>query len=88
MNTASLLWIAAIVAVASALAGVMRPGAPLLFVGLWLMAWLDGYARVGVQTVVMLALAALVVCLQDYAATAKLGLALGMLGVFLFAYFV
>ena len=88
MNTTSLHWVAAIVAVASALTGVMRPGAPLLFAGLWLVAWLDGYTRVSVQTVVMLALAALVVCLEDYAAAVKLGLALGMLGVFLFAYFV
>ena len=85
MNTASLLWVAAIVAVATALAGVMRPEAPLLFVELWLVTWLDGYARVSVQTVVVLALATVVVGLEDCAAAAKLGLALGM---FLFAYFV
>lgn len=56
MNCTSLLWIAAIAAVAAALLGVMRPGAPLLFGGLRLLAMLDDYSRVSVQTVVMLGL--------------------------------
>lgn len=88
MDTTSLLWVTAIVAIVSGLAGVVRPGAPLLFVGLWVVARLDGYSHVSESAIVMLALAALVVCLADYAAAAKLGLTLGMLGVFLFAYFV
>jgi uncharacterized protein YqgC (DUF456 family) len=52
------------------LAGVvlpLLPGTPLLFGGLWLAAWLDGYPLVSVLTVGVLALMA---WLADYAAAA------------------
>lgn len=73
MDTTSLLWIAAVLAVLLGLAGVvlpLLPGTPLLFGGLWLAAWLDGYSRVSVLTVGVLALMALLAWVADYAAAA------------------
>jgi uncharacterized protein YqgC (DUF456 family) len=73
MDTSSLLWVAAVVAVLLGLAGVvlpLLPGAPLLFGGLWLAAWLDGYSRVSMLTVGVLAVMALLSWLADYAAAA------------------
>lgn len=73
MDTSSLLWVAAFVAVVLGLAGVvlpLLPGTPLLFGGLWLAAWIDGYSRVGVLTVAVLALMALLAWVADYAAAA------------------
>ena len=73
MDTTFLLWVAAIVAVVLGLAGVvlpLLPGTPLLFGGLWLAAWLDGYSRVSLLTVGLLALMALLAWLADYAAAA------------------
>jgi uncharacterized protein YqgC (DUF456 family) len=73
MDTTSLLWVAAVVAVVLGLAGVvlpLLPGTPLLFGGLWLAAWLDGYSRVSVLTVAVLAVMAVLSWLADYAAAA------------------
>ena len=45
-----LLWIVAAAMVGVGLAGAVLPvlpGVPLVFGGLWLAAWIDGYARVG-----------------------------------------
>lgn len=73
METTSLLWVAAIVAVLLGLAGVvlpLLPGTPLMFGGLWLAAWLDGYSRVSLFTVGVLALMALLAWVADYAAAA------------------
>lgn len=73
MDTSTLLWAAAVVAVLLGLAGVvlpLLPGTPLLFGGLWLAAWLDGYSRVSVMTVVVLAFMAVLAWLADYAAAA------------------
>lgn len=67
------LWIAALAAVVVGIAGMvlpMLPGTPLLFGGLWLAAWLDGYARVSVTTVVILAVLALLAFAADYVAAA------------------
>lgn len=71
META--LLILAIVAVLAGLAGVilpLLPGTPLIFVGLWLVAWLDGFARVGVTTVVVLGVMAALAFIVDYVASA------------------
>jgi uncharacterized protein len=65
------LWILAGVAVLVGLAGVvlpLLPGTPLLFGGLWLAAWLDGYAKVGVGVVVALGILALLAWAVDYVA--------------------
>ena len=73
MDTSSLLWVAAFVAVVLGLAGVvlpLLPGTPLLFGGLWLAAWLDSYSRVSLLTVAVLALMALLAWVADYAAAA------------------
>lgn len=61
----------ALVAIALGLAGVvlpLLPGMPLLFGGLWLLAWSDGFARVGELTVVALGILALLAWGVDYLA--------------------
>ena len=71
META--LWIGAGIAVVLGLAGVvlpLLPGTPLLFGGLWLAAWLDGFSKVSMTTVVVLGVMALLAWVVDYAAAA------------------
>ena len=46
------------------------PGPPLVFAGLWLIAWLDGYAHVGVGMLWILAILAALSWLVDYVAAA------------------
>lgn len=68
-----LLTIAAVVAILAGLAGVilpLLPGTPLVFAGLWLLAWLDGFVRVGTATLVVLAVLAALALLVDYLASA------------------
>lgn len=68
----TLLLAAAIFAVILGLAGILLPllpGTPLVFAGLWLLAWLDDFSRVSVTTVVVLA-----------ALGAVIGLAGGLVG--------
>jgi uncharacterized protein len=63
------LWIAALLAIVLGLAGIvlpLLPGTPLLFGGLWLVAWLDGYSKVSVTTVVVLGCMALIAWVVDY----------------------
>ena len=67
------LWILAGLAVLTGVAGVvlpLLPGTPLIFVGLWLAAWLDGYAKVGVAVVVVLGVLGLLGLVVDYVASA------------------
>ncbi len=69
----ALLFAGAIVLVVLGLAGIllpMLPGTPLVFAGLWLLAWLDDFSRVSVATVVVLAAMALLAWLVDYIAAA------------------
>lgn len=69
----TLLLSAAIVAVLLGLAGIvlpLLPGVPLIFGGLWLIAWLDDFSRVSVTTVVVLAVMAIISWLVDYIAAA------------------
>lgn len=68
-----LLVSAALVAILLGFAGIvlpLLPGMPLLFGGLWLLAWIDGFSRVGVTTVVVLAVMAVLAWLVDYVAAA------------------
>lgn len=68
-----LLWTAALALIAIGLAGTvlpLLPGVPLVFAGLWLGAWIDGYTRVGVWTLLLLGLLVLLSFAVDFAATA------------------
>lgn len=61
----------ALATVVLGLAGVvlpLLPGTPLIFGGLWLLAWNDGFARVGELTVVALGLLAVLAWGIDYIA--------------------
>jgi uncharacterized protein YqgC (DUF456 family) len=67
------LWILAGAAVLAGLAGVvlpLLPGTPLVFLGLWLAAWLDGYARVSATVVVVLGVLGVLGLVVDYVASA------------------
>lgn len=68
-----ILWpIVALVAIVLGVAGVvlpLLPGVPLLFGGLWLLAWSDGFARVSEITVVVLGVLALLAWGIDYLVT-------------------
>jgi uncharacterized protein YqgC (DUF456 family) len=69
----TVLWITAGVAVLLGLAGIvlpLLPGTPLLFGGLWLAAWLGGFSKVSVTTVVVLGCLALLAWGVDYIAAA------------------
>jgi uncharacterized protein len=67
------LWTLAIVLVAVGVAGAVLPalpGVPLVFLGLWLAAWIDGYQKVSVLTLVVLGLLAILAMLLDFMAGA------------------
>jgi uncharacterized protein YqgC (DUF456 family) len=67
------LWNLAGAALLAGLAGVvlpLLPGTPLVFLGLWLAAWLDGYARVSVAVVVVLGVLGVLGLVVDYVASA------------------
>jgi uncharacterized protein len=67
-----LYWLLAILLVAIGLAGVVLPaipGAPLLFAGLFLAAWVEDFAYVGKWTLVILGLLALLTYGVDFWAT-------------------
>jgi uncharacterized protein len=68
-----LLWLAVAALVAVGLAGAILPalpGVPLVFVGLWLGAWIDGYARVGTGTLIVLGVLTALALLIDFVASA------------------
>jgi uncharacterized protein YqgC (DUF456 family) len=70
---APLLWLLAIALVIVGLAGTILPALPgpvLVFAGLWLAAWADGFARVGWPTLVVLGLLTAATYLVDFAAAA------------------
>ena len=80
-----LLWVAATALVLAGLAGTVLPALPgpiLVFAGLLLAAWADGFARVGWPTIALLGLLTAAAYLVDLAAAA-VGAALGtLLGLF------
>src|SRR5688500_5508551 len=66
-----LLWIAAVALVAIGIAGIILPALPgtvLIFAGLLLGAWADGFARVGWPTLVVIALLGVAAHLVDFVA--------------------
>ena len=67
------LWVAAALLVAAGLAGLLLPalpGAPLLFAGLLLAAWLEGFAHVGAGTLALLGAMAALTYVVDFGAGA------------------
>jgi uncharacterized protein YqgC (DUF456 family) len=69
----ALLWILAVVLILAGLAGIVIPALPgtvLIFAGLLLAAWADGFMRVGTATLVMLGLLAAASYGIDFAAAA------------------
>jgi len=68
-----LWWVLAILLVVAGLAGIVLPGLPgtiLIFAGLWLAAWADGFQHVGAVTVVVLGVLAAATYLIDVVAMA------------------
>lgn len=68
-----LLWLAVLALVLVGLAGAVLPalpGLPLVFIGLWLGAWIDGYARVGTTTLIILGVLVAVGIAVDFVASA------------------
>lgn len=66
------LWIAGIVLVLAGLAGTVLPalpGVPLVFVGLLLAAWADGFTKVGIPTLVLLGILTAVAVAVDLVAS-------------------
>lgn len=66
------LWIAAVLLVLAGVAGTILPalpGAPLVFLGLLLAAWADGFQRVGWLPLVILAFLSLLTYVVEVAAT-------------------
>jgi hypothetical protein len=73
MNASILLWVLAALLVLAGLAGLVLPalpGAPLLFAGLLLAAWAEGFAHVGGATIVGLAVLAALTYVADFLASA------------------
>jgi len=67
------LWIAVFLLVGVGLAGTVLPilpGVPMIFIGLWLAAWIDGYERVGGFTMGLLGVLTLLSVVIDFAASA------------------
>lgn len=67
------LWLLVILLVAVGLAGTvlpMLPGVPMIFIGFWLAAWIDGYQRVSAFTLVLLGLLVALSLAIDFAASA------------------
>jgi uncharacterized protein YqgC (DUF456 family) len=67
------LWIFVFLLVGVGLAGTILPilpGVPMIFIGLWLAAWIDGYERVGGFTMGLLGVLTLLSVVVDFAASA------------------
>lgn len=69
----ALLWLAAVALIAIGIAGAVLPalpGVPMVFIGLWLGAWIDGYSRVGTGTLIVLGILTALALLIDFVASA------------------
>jgi uncharacterized protein YqgC (DUF456 family) len=69
----TLLWVLAGGLMLAGLAGTllpMLPGVPLVFAGMLLAAWIDGFSRIGVTTLVVLGVLAVLSFVVEYAAAA------------------
>jgi uncharacterized protein YqgC (DUF456 family) len=66
-------WIVAVVLVLAGLAGLVLPALPgplLLFAGLWTAAWAEGFAYVGMKSLIVLGIIAVLAMLADFIAGA------------------
>ena len=73
MNDGSWMWVLAVLLVVAGLAGTVLPalpGVPLVFGGLLLAAWADGFERVGVITLIALGVLTVLSFVIDFAAAA------------------
>jgi uncharacterized protein YqgC (DUF456 family) len=73
MDMHLLAWILAAILILAGLAGTVLPalpGLPLMFAGMWLAAWADGYARVSGWTIAFLGLLTILSIGVDIGATA------------------
>lgn len=68
-----LIWIFAILLVIAGIAGLVLPALPgplLLFAGLWMAAWAEGFLHVGMNTLILLGVFAALATLADFVAGA------------------
>lgn len=73
MDTTLLLWILAALLVLAGFAGLMLPalpGAPLLFAGLVVAAWVEDFAYIGTGTIIVLTVLAALISAVDFVAGA------------------
>lgn len=66
-------WVVAVLLILIGIAGTILPalpGVPLIFGGVLVAAWIDGFQRISVLTVVLMAIAAVFSIIIDYAASA------------------
>ena len=71
--TAALIWLCAVLLIAGGLAGMVLPALPgpvLLFGGLWLAAWAEDFAFVGMKTLLAIGLLAVIAYIADFVAGA------------------
>lgn len=71
--TLILIWLCAILLIALGLAGLVLPALPgslLLFAGLWMAAWAEGFVYVGTGTLIALGVLAVLAYLADFVAGA------------------
>lgn len=69
----TVLWLVALALVAVGVAGAvlpMLPGVPMVFIGLWLGAWIDDYQRVGTITLIVLGVLVVFSIVIDFVASA------------------
>lgn len=68
-----LLWLAVFALIAVGLAGTLLPalpGVPMIFLGVWLAAWIDGYTRIGAWTLTLLGVLTVLAVAVDFIASA------------------
>ncbi len=73
MDISLLWWLVAAILIILGVVGMLLPalpGAPLLFAGLWMVAWIEGYEYVGTVTLILLAGLAVVTYVVDFIAGA------------------
>lgn len=68
-----LWWLLAIALIVGGLVGTiypLLPGVPMIFIGMWVGAWVDGYERVGTYTLVLLGVLTVISIVLDFVASA------------------
>lgn len=67
--TPTLLWVVAVGLMLVGFAGIVLPalpGVPLMFAGMWLAAWIDGYERIGATALVILGVLTVATLIVDF----------------------